>query len=206
MRTRTSFDSSSFQPQTLTEFGALADTVWNATRGMYSFSAVRNAACLQYTYPESGPPWHGIRLTSAGETVGWAQLLDCKVRQRSYFGTMKVMALVDGVAPAAAVSSLVAASVRVAQDCGADLIFSNQMHAAWAGALRKQGFWQGPSNYLLALSKELAALLGPLSESAPLIHFNRGDGDGMVNLSEDVQAARSRTIRATSENEFNSSI
>jgi hypothetical protein len=32
------------------------------------------------------------------------------------------------------------------------------------------------------LSKELRKLVEPLGEALPRIHFNRGDGDGRVNL------------------------
>jgi hypothetical protein len=50
--------------------------------------------------------------------------------------------------------------------------------------LKAAGFWKGPSNYLLALSKGLGKLLEPLDEAIPRIHFNRGDGDGRVNLTD----------------------
>ncbi len=56
------------------------------------------------------------------------------------------------------------------------------MHRDWTSALKSAGFWKGPSNYLLALSKELRQLLEPFEEALPRIHFNRGDGDGRVNL------------------------
>ncbi len=41
---------------------------------------------------------------------------------------------------------------------------------------------EAPSNYRLAISIRMIQLLDPLTESVPYIHFNRGDGDGCVNL------------------------
>ena len=181
-RTRTPLDASRFKVERQLDFGVCADTLWHETSGMYLLSAVRDATYLRCIYPQDAPPFHGLRITNSGETAGWAQVLDCKPKQSSYFGAMKVMALIDGVAPESTVAPLVAAALRIARENGADLVISNQMHQAWTGALRDNGFWQGPSNYLLALSNKLAALLEPLAECTPLIHFNRGDGDGIVNL------------------------
>jgi hypothetical protein len=54
---------------------------------------------------------------------------------------------------------------------------SNQSHPAWIEALRRQGFIVGPSNFVLAMSPELAARV-----PAGLMHFTRADGDGPINL------------------------
>jgi hypothetical protein len=67
-------------------------------------------------------------------------------------------------------------------DRGVDLIVSNQSHAAWGAALRKNGFFSGPSNFIFAAGKPLAGLLAPLESVFPELHVNRGDGDGPVNL------------------------
>jgi hypothetical protein len=109
-------------------------------------------------------------------------MLDCRLRDRSYFGQMHVAALVDGVGPAAALPALVRSAVEAARKRNADVVISNQLHRDWTSALETAGFWKGPSNYLLALSKPLRQLLEPLEEAIPRIHFNRGDGDGRVNL------------------------
>jgi len=45
-------------------------------------------------------------------------------------------------------------------------------------ALRADGFFAGPSNFLFAASKGLTALGVPSAD----LHMNRGDGDGPVNL------------------------
>jgi hypothetical protein len=180
-RTRNRFDRR-YRQQPVHEFSAWSDQIWLDSAPQYSLSAVRNADYLRFIYPDMEPLYHGVQLTEGGRPAGWVQMLDCQPRDRSYFGEMRVAALVDGVGTPAAIPSLVHSSVEAARERHADVVVSNQMHRDWISALRAAGFWQGPSNYLLALSKDLRKLLEPLEEAIPRIHFNRGDGDGRVNL------------------------
>jgi hypothetical protein len=41
---------------------------------------------------------------------------------------------------------------------------------------------KGPSNYLLAMSKDLAAALASERDALARMHVNRGDGDGRIHL------------------------
>jgi hypothetical protein len=123
-----------------------------------------------------------VQLIEGDRPAAWVQMLECQSRDRSYFGEMRVAALVDGVGPPAAIPSLVHSAVQAARERKADMVISNQMHQDWTSALKAAGFWRGPSNYLMALSKGLRKLVEPLDEAIPRIHFNRGDGDGRVNL------------------------
>ena len=59
---------------------------------------------------------------------------------------------------------------------------SNQAHKAWGQALQRHGFLRGPSNYALALSRGLQAVLGPGALEAGRIHITRSDGDGPIHL------------------------
>jgi hypothetical protein len=165
-------------------FSEWADQIWHASAEQYSLSAVRNTDYLRYIYPGMQPPYYGVRLTEGDAPAGWVQMLDCRPRDRSYFGEMRVAALVDGVGPPVAIPSLVHSGVEAARKRNADIVISNQMHRNWTAALKAAGFWQGPSNYLLALSKELRKLVEPMETAVPAIHFNRGDGDGRVNLTD----------------------
>ncbi|MGA2739128.1 MAG: hypothetical protein ABSG65_16950 [Bryobacteraceae bacterium] len=183
-RTRNRFDGK-YRRQAIQEFSEWADQAWLATAPQYSLSAVRTADYLRFIYPPAPgmePLYYGVQLTEGDRPAGWVQMLDCQPRDGSYFGAMRVAALVDGVGAPAAIPSLVHSGVAAAKERHADIVISNQMHRDWASALRAAGFWQGPSNYLLALSKGLRKLLEPLEEATPRIHFNRGDGDGRVNL------------------------
>jgi hypothetical protein len=163
-------------------FSEWADRIWQASAERYSLSAVRTADYLRFIYPPKAAGYYGVRLTEGATPAGWVQMLDCRPLERSYFGEMRVAALVDGVGWPAVIPSLVHCAVEAARERHADVVVSNQMHLDWTAALKSAGFWQGPSNYLLALSNELRKLLDPLEEATPRIHFNRGDGDGRVNL------------------------
>jgi len=171
-----------YQAQPVHEFAQWADRIWQENARQYSLSAVRTADYLRYIYPAAESAYYGIQLTEGGAPAGWVEMLECRPRDHAYFGQMRAAALVDGVAPKAAIPSLVHCAVQAARERCADIVISNQMHQDWNSALKAAGFWQGPSNYLLALSKGLCKLLEPLDEAVPRIHFNRGDGDGRVNL------------------------
>jgi hypothetical protein len=180
-RTRSRSDGR-YRRQPIQEFSAWADRIWAETASQYSLSAVRSADYLRFIYPRTETVYYGVQLTEADRPAGWVQMLDCHLRDRSYFGGMRVAALVDGLGPPAAVPSLVYSGVAAAGERNADVVICNQMHHDWTSALQAAGFWRGPSNYLLALSKGLRKLVDPLEEALPRIHFNRGDGDGRVNL------------------------
>jgi hypothetical protein len=181
VRTRVAFDHR-YGQQSIREFSAWTDQIWQASVEQYSLSAVRTADYLRFIYPAGNPHYYGVWLNDGGMPAGWIEMLDCQPLDRSYFGEMRVAALVDGVGQPAAIPSLIHSAVAAARERHADIVISNQMHRDWTRALRAAGFWQGPSNYLLALSKELCKLLEPLADAIPRIHFNRGDGDGRVNL------------------------
>jgi hypothetical protein len=181
VRTRNRFDTR-YGQRPIRNFSAWADQIWQASAEQYSFSAVRTADYLRFIYPAMDSHYYGVQLTEGDAPAGWVQMLDCQPLERSYFGDMRVAALVDGVGPLAAIPSLIHSGVEAARERHADMVVSNQMHRGWTSALKAAGFWQGPSNYLLALSKELRKLVDPLEEALPRIHFNRGDGDGRVNL------------------------
>jgi len=186
-RTRSRFDRR-YRQQPIQEFSEWADRIWRDSAPQYSLSAVRSADYLRFIYPgigsRGGASYYGVQLIEGDRPAGWVQMLECQSRDRSYFGEMRVAALVDGVGPPAAIPSLVHSAVQAARERKADMVISNQMHQDWTSALKAAGFWRGPSNYLMALSKGLRKLVEPLDEAIPRIHFNRGDGDGRVNLTD----------------------
>jgi hypothetical protein len=180
-RTKASTDAS-LRAEPLESFDDWAAEVWRHSCDQYVLSAVRTPDYLRFNYPLTGAPYTSLKLTQGGHAVGWVNLLECQPQNASYFGNMKVAALIDGVAPPRFVPDLVSAAVKAAKKSGADLLFTNQTHQDWNRALRNAGFWQGPSNYLLGLSEALVRLLEPIEEAMPRIHFNRGDGHGRANL------------------------
>jgi hypothetical protein len=102
------------------------------------------------------------------------------MRDHKQFGGMRVGTIVDCLAPPASADSVVRAATSLLEQRGVDLIISNQLHAAWSRALLGAGFRRGPSNYLLALSPDFAAVAGTAPDDQ--FHFNRGDGDGPIHL------------------------
>jgi hypothetical protein len=156
-------------------FTGWADPVWEGCRASYAMSAVRDAATLDRLYPPSDPRF--LRLRAAG---GWAVLLDTAMRGHKQFGDLRVGTLVDCLAPPEDAAAVVRTAARTLEERGVDLIVSNQLHRAWQAALTAAGFRQGPSNFLLALSPALAALVEGRAEQE--IHMNRGDGDGPIHL------------------------
>jgi hypothetical protein len=187
LRTKASPDAK-LRVEPLVSFDDWAADIWDRSREEYLFSAVRTPDYLRFNYPLTGAPYTSLKLVEGSHPVGWVNLLDCQPQNASYFGAMKVSALIDGVAPRRFIPGLVNAAVRAAKKSGADLLFSNQTHQDWNTALRNAGFWQGPSNYLLALSEPLVRLLGPIEEAMPRVHFNRGDGHGRANLIQQTGA------------------
>jgi hypothetical protein len=156
------------------DFGAWADDIWRSAQPGYAMGAVRGGQTLRELYPADRNRFLRIRLDSRG----WAVLLDTRMERDRYFGDLRVGTIVDSMASPRDAIAVIHAARRYLEQRGVDLIISNQSHAAWGRALRADGFFRGPSNFLFGASKQLAALGVPAAE----MHLNRGDGDGPVHL------------------------
>jgi hypothetical protein len=164
-------------------FGDWADEVWGASRADYALTAVRDRATLEALYIHDYAPGLIVLKVSRGpKVVGWAAVLDTAMKGHRYFGDLRVGSIVDGFAAAGDVAGVVAGAARFLEGRGVDLIVSNQSHLAWRAGLKAAGFLTGPSNFALALSKPLAAEFAPMEGRYGEFHFNRGDGDGPINL------------------------
>jgi hypothetical protein len=168
--------------EAFSEFGEWTTELWEAGKEGYSLSAVRDRETLNILYPPENPKFLKLRLTRDGSCFGWMVMLDTQMEGHKQFGNMHVGTLVDGFALPGWEFALTHHATRFLQKRGVDLLVSNQAHEAWCGALRRCGYLTGPSNYLFAASRELAALLAPWDERIKWIHFNRGDGDGPIHL------------------------
>jgi hypothetical protein len=84
---------------------------------------------------------------------------------------------VDGLALPEHAEPVMWLAARVLKARGVDLIISNQSHPAWGSALRRAGFFQGPSNCLFATAKQLSELIRGPDPHASELHLTRGDGD-----------------------------
>jgi hypothetical protein len=122
------------------------------------------------------------KVTDRERVLGWAVCLDTAMRGHKQFGELRVATIVDGMADPEDAGVVLAAVTRELEGRGADLVISNQMHAAWSEGLRASGFFEGPSNYIFSASKQLSDLIAPFSGRVTKGHMNRGDGDGPIHL------------------------
>jgi hypothetical protein len=154
------------------------DELFFNVRNDYGLMCDRRAEALRVRLPADDSKLLRMVLRRSGKVAGWVVISISQLRDHKQFGNMKLGCIVDGLAALADVGVLVAAACRRLESARCDLLVSNQTHPAWLKGLRRQGFFLGPSNFILALSPPLAARRAAVS----LVHFNRGDGDGPINL------------------------
>jgi hypothetical protein len=163
-------------------WGSWADEIWEASRTAYSMAAVRDAAGLEALYPPADPRCQALRLSDGRRTVGWAVLYRTRMQRHPHFGDLAVGTVLDcGALPGHEADVARAAACELDRN-GVDLVITNQGHTAWVGAFRRAGFFTGPSNYVLALSRPLAEAVGAQDDGPRRIHATRGDADGRIHL------------------------
>lgn len=164
------------------EFGAWADEIWEHSRAKYFLVGQRNREVLEVLYPKQDPRWLRLHVLRAGKSIGWALMLCTDLSGHKQFGNMRLGSIADCMAAPGDARAVVGAATRFLEEKLADLIVSNQLHAAWGDALRRSGFLRGPSNYVFAMSPAFLETTGPVKDRWTQIHVNRGDGDGPINL------------------------
>jgi hypothetical protein len=160
------------------DFSEEIDELFLNVRGNYGFMCDRRAAAMRARLPASDSRLWRVVLRKSGKVAGWAVISISQLSNHTQFGNMRLGCIVDGLAVPADVGLLVGEACRRLEKARCDLLVSNQTHPAWIAALRGQGFFHGPSNFILALSPPLAAC----HTGVHVAHFNRADGDGPINL------------------------
>jgi hypothetical protein len=173
---RSRLNTSGYQLEPASAWPDALDSVWQASRGGIALSVLRDAATVADLHPAEDRRLHRFLLRRAGEVVGWSSCLLTPMRNNSYFGNLRVGTILDSMAGEAHLDALLALTQAALADSGAEIIVANHRHARWRQALARQGWFNGPSNFLLAISKPLART--PLDQ----IYLTRADGDGRVNL------------------------
>ena len=85
---------------------------------------------------------------------------------------MRVGSVVDCWAvPGEAFAVVNGRNQKCCEQQGFDLILTNQSHQKWCEAIRTAGYLAGPSNFIFAASKKLAALLAPFEQIRPRMHL-----------------------------------
>ncbi|QRM27264.1 hypothetical protein [Microvirga sp. VF16] len=160
------------------EFGEWADTIFRKASPIYEFIGVRDRAALAQLYPVSDSRFIRVLVENKQGPVGWAVVLATQMQGHKQFGDMKVGSLVDVLTIPGYEGDVVDHAIRTLKRHNVDLIVSNQSSSEWQRALRGAGFIQGPSNFAIACSKQLASEITDFGSC----HFNRGDGDGPIHL------------------------
>ncbi len=164
------------------EFGLWTDEIWSKASGIYLFSAIRDRGNQNILFGDGNEKNLIIRCRRNGQDIGWAVMRCTQMHGDKYFGNMRLGSLVDCLALPGEESNVVLLATRHLHQLGSDLVVTNQSHQSWLDALRRSGFSNGPSNFILACSPKLAEALGPLDAALPGLHFNRADGDGPIHL------------------------
>jgi hypothetical protein len=153
------------------------DRLFSRVRDEYGLLTDRRAAAMNKKLPPADARLSRLLLYKGTRLAGWVVFSRSQLRDHTQFGNMTLGCIVDGLGSSEDVPMLVAEACRRLEAGTCDLLVSNQSHPVWISALRRHGFLQGPSNFVLALSPDLAAL-------APdaVVHFTRADGDGPINL------------------------
>jgi hypothetical protein len=146
--------------------------------GDYGLMCDRRAAAMRARLPASDSKLLRMVLRKSGKVAGWVVVSISQLSSHTQFGNMKLGCIVDGLAAPADVGLLIGEACRRLEKARCDLLVSNQTHPTWIAGLRRRGFFQGPSNFILALSPPLTACRAAVSSA----HFNRADGDGPINL------------------------
>ena len=164
-------------------WGPWADELWKSAFQNASAIGVRSGETLPTLYPP-GDRYLLFRLAGQGRTVGWVVLLNTRMKGNSYFGDLRVGTILDALCIPGYEDAAAYAIRRVLDRLDVDVSICNHAHASWQAALHASGYRSGPSNYLLAMSKQLSdAVLGCADHTGhERIHLTRGDGDGRIHL------------------------
>lgn len=161
-------------------FETWADSIWDQCNQHYSLLAVRDSQTLNALYSE--PRFLRFKISRADETIGWVVMLDTRMSGHKHFGNMRVGSIVDCMARPEDAGCVIRCAADLLESRRVDLIVTNQASSAWCDALSKNGFLNGPSNFVLGISQDLFQKLRPFETVKNGIHMNRGDGDGPINL------------------------
>jgi hypothetical protein len=163
------------------DFSSWADELWQKNKGQYGMSAVRDSKTLQVIYPDESR-FIRLRVRRGSRPIGFIVLLNTALSGHNYFGNMRLGSIVSCFGDTTEASKIVRVARATLESQDVDLIVSNHSHAMWCRAFRRAGFLGGPSNFIFAVSPQLADVLKASNVENADIHLNRGDGDGPTNL------------------------
>jgi len=172
-----------YKIETISSFDERVDKLCSECTDKYSMFAKRTKEVLNILYPPESNRFHRILIIDKNiNLAGWAVLLDTKMKDHKYFGNLEVGTIADCLAKPTHAKIVMAAAAKFLEQREVDIIVSNQSHPMWCSALSDSGFLEGPSNFILGLSKKLTSIISEGDPEFMKLHFNRGDGDGPIHL------------------------
>ena len=167
----------------VSNFDIWVNNIWNQAKNDYEFIAERSLDSLNLLYPINEKKYIKIKVYNGSkEAIGWCVVLKTKMTNHKQFGNMYLGSIVDCLCVDNYEDLVISAGLKYLNDNQVDLIVSNQSSTKWCYGLKENGFISGPSNFALAISNDLAKSFSDFKKSFPNFHFNRGDGDGPINL------------------------
>lgn len=171
------------------KFGPWIDDLFDRSRGEYRFIASRESDVLEKIYPATSNVRRGV-VYCDNQRVGWFVAIVPMLNKEKHFGDLKVGLLADVFAAPCHAHAVIASATAYLKRQQVDLLVCNASHAAWKAALRKNGFYPGPSNCPLTISPKLAERVAPFPESLAASHLTRTDGDGLSAFLPSSEAMR----------------
>jgi hypothetical protein len=173
----------SLLPRRIYQWDDQASALWSHYRTACSFGAVRDAETLPFFLDPTDSHLSAYRLADReGIARGWIVLQVTAMRDNKYFGSLRVATLLDAVSDPGFERATIRAATACARDQDADVVIANQQHRSWLAGFNANGFWRGPSNYVLATSPQLTQRIGSVDPEFTGVHISRADGDGRLNL------------------------
>src|SRR4029079_2872520 len=103
-----------------------------------------DATILNALYPVGDIRYKRLKVILKEKTIGWAVVLDTKMSDDDYFGSMKVGAIIDCLAEDGQERHVVTMATRFLEQLDVDIIVTNQLHRSWCNAFISNGYLAGP--------------------------------------------------------------
>ena len=163
-------------------WGEWADDVWLQCRESCSFAVKRDRKTLESLYPLEDERTRLFVIERNGQAIGWSVCFNAALTNHRHFGSLQVGTVLDCMAAPDAMATTAILTDRELGSMNADLVVANHSHARWVEAFHAAGFLDGPSNYMLGMSKKLTEAIREMPDGEAKVHVTRGDGDGRINL------------------------
>ena len=161
------------------KFSDWSNDIWSKSKNQYDLIAKRDCNNLNVLYGNNNNLIK-LKIQKGNLIYGWCVLKRSKLKNHNHFGDMYLGTIIDFLSIPKYEKNVVQAALYYFKENKVDLIVTNQSNEKFIKILKNNGFFKGPSNFDLAISKKLEKKLKNLNVNK--FHINRGDGDGPTNL------------------------